>query len=65
MKRDDGRVAIKATATVHKYPPGVSIEDIDSGRVAPLEVVTSEDILYLTPEEAQDLGLEVDDDGTN
>lgn len=41
-------IAVKAVATVRKYAPGTSIEDIDSGKAVPYETVSSWDLLHPT-----------------
>ena len=56
MNNESAKLAFKAVARVDKYADGVTQEQIDSGEVEPLETVESEDMLYLTPQEAADLG---------
>jgi hypothetical protein len=56
MSKESAKLAFKAVAKVDKYADGVTQEQIDSGEAKPFETVESEDILYLTPQEAEDLG---------
>lgn len=56
MSKEEAKLAFKAVVNLAKYADNVTQEQIDSGEVKPIEIIESEDTLYLTPEEAKDLG---------
>jgi hypothetical protein len=64
---DEGmKLRISAVAKLEKYAPGVSSEDIHSGKAKPIEVITSEDVLT-DPDETklkmlQDMGYNITKD---
>jgi len=58
MSSEATKLAFKAVARIAKYADGVTEEQIENGLVEPLEIVESEDVLFLTPEEAEDMGFD-------
>lgn len=63
MTLEQNKLKIKAVATVEKYAPGTSEEDITSGKASPEKVEVSQDILIDptmdTLRELERMGLQI------
>ncbi len=53
--KDSNGIKVTVKTRLEKYPEGVSQEDINTGRIKPIEVIESEDILVPTPDQLQEL----------
>ena len=58
MSQEGANIQIKAISKVEKYAEETSQEDIDNGIAIPIETIETEDTLYVTSEEAKELGLD-------
>ena len=57
MSKDGNQIQVKTRSVIEKYPDGTTEEDIKLGKVEPIEVVVSEDVVSMDREEARKIGL--------
>ena len=55
---DKQKVKLTTKSTLEKYAPGVSKEDIDSGKAEPYEVIVVEDEIEISEDQAIALGFD-------
>lgn len=61
MSKDGSKIEVKTRSVIEKYPDGTTEEDIRLGKVEPIETIVNEDVVLMDKDEAEQLGLKVDD----
>jgi acyl CoA:acetate/3-ketoacid CoA transferase beta subunit len=54
------KIRFKEKVKLEKYADGVTEEDIANGTAEPIEVVETERDVELTPEQAREMGFDID-----